>query len=457
MTGEADRPPVTRPAGRAAFAWPLVPALPAGVAAGVDPATALVVVAAAVSGLVLVWRVDRAALALLVGVVFQDYLARISPHALVWLVAVLLVAWVVRRAQGRLHPHRLRLVALPGLALAAVAVVSYAAHPLGLPGLWVLVAYVLLVAVTLVLADCLCGPLPPRRAARVYVLACVAAAVCGLLTAVLSDRHRVVGPVANADAFAFLLVAAAPLVGTVRSRPDQPVWWVWGSFATLTVAGVGTQSRSALLALLGMVLVAVATRLLSPRYAGALLGVVATLAALVVTTLPLPVGQALSDPQRYADASLAQRQDARAAALAMTEAAPLLGMGPAAYPLLHRDYLDADDDAAPVDVDTAYSTLLETSAELGVLGGLALYATWLLPAVGLVRRWREHRSPLRGGVLLALVGLLTASVGEARAVALPLWFLAALSIGLGRPHLVRTPLPGPPPERSPSGQVALRS
>lgn len=446
---------MTRPAGRAAFAWPLVPAVLVGLAAGVDPRTALVVAAAAASGLVLVWRVDWAALALLVGAVFQDYLARLSPHALVWLAAVLLVAWVVRRAQGRLHPHRLRLVALPGLALAAVTVASYAAHPLGLPGLWVLVAFVLLVAVTLVLADCLCGPLPPRRAARVYVLACVAAAVCGLLTAVLSDRHRVVGPVANADAFAFLLVAAAPLVGTVRSRPEQPGWWVWGSFAVLTVAGVGTQSRTALLALLGMVLVAVATRLLSPRYAGALLGVVATLAALVVTTLPLPVGQALSDPQRYADASLAQRQDARAAALAMTEAAPLLGMGPAAYPLLHRDFLD--EDAAPVDVDTAYSTLLETSAELGVLGGLALYATWLLPAVGLVRRWREHRSALRGGVLLALVGLLTASVWEARAVALPLWFLAALSIALGRPHLVRAPLFAPRPEHRTSGQVALRS
>ncbi len=112
----------------------------------------------------------------------------------------------------------------------------------------------------LVLADCLCGPLAPRRAARAYVLACVAASLCGIVTAVLSDRHRVVGPVTNVDTLAFFLIAALPLVGTVRTRVEQPVWPVWACFGVLLAAGVGTQSRAALVALVAMILLAVAHR-----------------------------------------------------------------------------------------------------------------------------------------------------------------------------------------------------
>ena len=70
----------------------------------------------------------------------------------------------------------------------------------------------------LVLADVLCGPLAPRRAARLYVLACVAASVCGIVTAILADSHRVAGPVESSDTLAFFLIAAVPLVGTVRTR-----------------------------------------------------------------------------------------------------------------------------------------------------------------------------------------------------------------------------------------------
>ena len=36
-----------------------------------------------------------------------------------------------------------------------------------------------------------------------------------------------------------------PLVGTVRTRREQPVWRVWACFAVLLAAGVGTQSRAA--------------------------------------------------------------------------------------------------------------------------------------------------------------------------------------------------------------------
>ena len=131
---------------------------------------------------------------------------------------MLLVAWAIRRAQGPLHDQRLLAVALPVVALAGTILVAFVAHPNGTAGLQACAKYAELSIVMLVLADVLCGPLAPRRAARLYVLACVAASLCGIVTAVLSERHRVVGPVANVDTLAFFLVAALPLVGTVRTR-----------------------------------------------------------------------------------------------------------------------------------------------------------------------------------------------------------------------------------------------
>ncbi len=96
--------------------------------------------------------------------------------------------------------------------------------------------------------------------------------------------------------------------------------------------------------------------------------------------------------------------------------------------------------------------LLETTAELGLLGAGALYAVWLVPAIDLRRRWRQERSQLKGSVLVALVGLLAASMWETRTFALPLWFLAALTLALGRPRPARLPLFAPRPT-APSGQV----
>jgi putative inorganic carbon (hco3(-)) transporter len=449
--------PVTRPRGRLVFLLTLPVAAAAGLAAGVSPYAALVVTAAVVSASVLVRRVEWAAIAVIGTGVFEGYLSLISPWATDWLAAVLLVAWAVRRAQGRLHDQRLVAVALPVVVLATAVVVAFVVHPNGVAGLQVGAKYAELSIVMLVLADVLCGPLAPRRAARVYVLACVAASLCGIVTAVVSDRHRVVGPVANVDTLAFFLVAALPLVGIVRTRLDRSLWRVWACFAVLMVAGVGTQSRAAFVALVGMVLVAVLTGLLALRYAGALLAVVTTCVALVITVLPLPIGQALSDPQRYSETNIAQRNDVRREAFEMTKASPVVGLGPGAFALFHQDYRQDANHYRGRDLDAPYSTVLEASAELGLLGLLALYAAWMLPAAAARRRWLRDRSRLAAGVLLALGGLLTASLLESEQYALPLWFMAAMTFALGRTGRPRHPFfPAGPDERS-SGQVVARS
>ncbi len=445
--------PATRSAGWLALLLPLPVAAVAGLGAGLDPDLTLTLGAAVVSAAVLVSRVEWAALAVVAGAVFEDYLRHVSPWALEWLVAVLLVAWVVRRAEGRLHPHPLRRTALSVAALVAAVGLALAVHPHGREGLDVAASYAGLAVVALVLADVLSGPLPPRRAARVYVLACVVASVCGLLTAAVSDRHVAAGPVESSDTLAFFLLAAVPLAGTVRARPRHPAWWTWACFTILLLGIVGTQSRVAFVALLAMLLAAVVTGRLTLRHAGGLLAVAATGVALYVAVLQVPLGQALTDPQRDADTTTSQRLDLRLTALDMARVSPVVGLGPGAFALLHQDYRAADADPDLGGVETAYSTLLEGAADLGALGALALYAVWSLPVAAARRRWLADRSALTGAVLLALDGLLVASLLESGQHVLPLWFLAALAVARGHAPPGRTPVFGGGPRVEPSGQV----
>jgi O-antigen ligase len=452
-TGSAQLP-VTRPRGLGTFVLPLPVAAAVGLVAGLAPHAALVALAAVTPVLVLALRVDWAALAVVGSAVFEHYLDQVSPWATEWLVAVLLAGWLVRRARGPLHGHRLRGPVVSAGVLLLVVVLAYAVHPHGVPGLEVCARYAALAAVMVVLADCLCGPLAPGRAARAYVLSCVLASVCGLVSAILSEHHRVAGPVESADTLAFFLVAAVPLVGTVRTRPGQPAWWVWACLLTLLAAGVGTRSEAAIVALLGMVLVALMTGLLAPRHAGAVLAVLATGAALVIALQPVPVGKIVTDAHRHANQALQHQDDVRAAALDMVRESPALGLGPAAFRLLHQDHLARDARVSPP-VQTG-STVLEVAAEVGLLGLVALYAVWLLPAAGALRRWRRDRSRLTAATLLALGGLLTASLVEAEQYALPLWFLAAMAHAQGRPTSRRPPIfSGPGHERT-SGQLGPR-
>lgn len=449
--------PVTRPRGRLAFLLPLPVAAAAGVAFGWSPLVALVAAAATVSALVLAVRLEWAALAVVGTAVFDDYLDLVSPWAAEWLAAVLVVAWLVRRARGPLHAHRLVTAGVPAGVFGATVLLAASVHPHGYQGLTVSARYAELIIVLLVLADCLAGPLAPRRAARAYVVSCVLASLCGIVTAFVDDGHRVSGPLEAPDELAFFLIAAVPLVSTLRSRGGRPLWWVAAAFATLVIAVVGTQSRGAYVALVAMVVLAVATGQLALRYAGAFLAVVTTGVAFVLAVLPDPIGQAIADPQRYAETNFSQRNDLRRAAFEMTKASPLVGLGPGAFALYHQDYRPPGADPAGGDLDVAYSTPLEVSAELGVLGAAALYAVWAVPAIAARRRWLRDGSQLAAVLLLAVDGLLTASLIESTQNLLPLWFFTAMAFAMSRSPLRRRPLFGDSGGQRSSGQVGPRS
>jgi O-antigen ligase len=267
--------------------------------------------------------------------------------------------------------------------------------------------------------------------------------------------------VASPDTFAFFLIAALALAA-VGPRPRRQVWWDragldWSGFAILLAAVIGTQSRSAMVALAVMLLVAVVTRLLALRYAGILLAVMTTGAAFVLAVLPHPIGQGLTDPERYAETNIAERNDFRRAAVEMTRASPVVGLGPGAFTLFHQDYRDPDADPTHSDLDVAYSTFLEASAELGLPGALALYGIWVVPAIVARRRWLRARTRTLATTLVGLDGLLTMSLIETEQYVLPLWFLTAMTVALSRPRRPRLSLfPRAVPDNS-SGQVVPRS
>jgi O-antigen ligase len=388
---------------------------------------------AALTALVLAPHVEWAALAVVACAVFEGYLDLISPWATEWLALLLVLAWAVRRAEGPLHEHRQLTTAVPAGIFAVVLALAAVLHLNGYAGLVVCATYAELIIVMLVLADVLSGPLAPLRAARVYVWSCVLAALCGLVTAAVDAPHRVTGPLVGADDLAFFLVAAVPLLLTVRTRTRKSEWWIWAAFATVVIALVGTRSRAAVAALGVMLLISVVFRMLPVRYAGVLMALAGASIAFVLAAMPHPIGEAISDPQRYAETRIAERNDLRDTAVRMIQERPVLGHGPGSFALLHQDYRAEDAGPADLHLDTAYSTALEVAAELGVVGALALFGVFVVPGRAVRRTWRRTRTDLAAATLLALTGLLAAALVESQQDGLPLWFLAALAAALGRP------------------------
>lgn len=443
--------PPSRPRGRLAFAVPLPFAAAIGVATGVSPRLTFVVCAAIVSALVLILRVEWAAAVVVCAAIFESYLSAVSHWAPLWLTYVFLLAWLVRRVRGPLHQRRLLAIGVPVTALVAVVIAGTALHPRGVVGIETAMEYLLPAVVMLVLADVLMGTWAPLLAARIYVMACLVAALCGIADALVSADHLVAGPVADADIFAIFLVAALPLTRAVFSHGEKPAWRSWACTIILITAVVGTQSRPAVLAMMVMLVLAVITGRVSKRHAGGVLAGVITAVALLVAVLRLPLGDVVTNAENRSQVRTLVHFDDRLAALRMIEDKPLTGHGPGAIAVIHQDYLaevqgaevphprpgrDAESQAARA---TAHSTMLEAGAELGLVGLLLLYTCWLVPAIFAFRRWRLDRSPLTADVGRALAGLLVFSVLESAWAQFPLWFLAAAAFALGgrtrRQHL----------------------
>jgi O-antigen ligase len=420
----------------------------------VAPLPTATAAAALVSAVVLLPRLEWAALALVCASVFADWLTLLSAYATAWLTALLVLSWAVRRAAGPLHARCPAWVLLPAGVLTVVLVLVTAVHGGDAARLEATAAYAVPLAVFVVLVDCLSGPLAPRRAARAYVLACTLAALGALVAAVAGSAHRVAGPIEQPDELALFLLAAVPLAPTLARRrsgsrsawsrsPRHDAALVTAVVAVLLLALLGTRSRPALLALLVVVALAVATRTLSVPRGGAFALAVATGAALVMVVAPRVLGTVIAQAQHDSDVGLGARVERWRAALELTSQAPVLGPGTGT----------GLDEAVGV-----YSTVLQASIELGVVGAVALLAVFVVPLLGARRRWRRDRSRLTAAVGLSLTGLLALSLVQTVQFALPLWLLAALAAALGQRNRGRLVVPdGPAARPVPTGGARGRS
>ncbi|WP_395692771.1 O-antigen ligase family protein [Nocardioides sp.] len=401
-----------------------------GLAAGVVPGPlALAMVAAAVTaGLLL--HLEWAAMAVVGAALFDDYLMAVDPRISKLLAAVLVVSWVVWRCSTRRQVAGGSRVRLAALAFAGVLAAAAVVHNNGDAGLAVALRYAGFLGVFLVLSDVLRDRLSPRQVARWYVVACVAASLCGLATFALAQDRRVGGPIGDPNDLAFFLLPAVALAPAVRGEGRGRRFWDAGALVVV-VAIVGTLSRGALVGLAGMLLLVLLSGMVRARVLAGLCAAASVAVLVVVVALPGLVSVSLHQKGVVADQNVSERLDLWAAAGRMTVEHPLLGLGPGAFALHHQDYSTALPDDVNHPLDVAHNTWLEAASELGLAGLTAFVAVLVLAFVEAWGAWRRRGDPVAAAVCAALVGTTLAATFVSEQYYLPFWLLAALAVGVG--------------------------
>jgi len=410
-------------------AAPLLAAAVFGVLAGLAPLPLLLAVGGLAAITAVLLKLEWLALALVAVSLFEDYATRAGPSVVKGLAVLLVLAWVVRRCRGRLYEGPRSPVLVAALAFVVVLLLATAVHNNGAGGLAVVLRYAGFLGVLFVLADAMRGGLRPERVAQVYVVASALAACCGLLTFAVGADRRVGGPIGDPNDFAFFLLPAVAL--GVAVRRTTRCRWPWDlATVVVLVALLGTLSRGALVGLVAMVVLAVAAGMVRLRGAVGLAVVVGVVAGLVAATFPSLVSVSLQQKDFVAQQNVSERLDLWTAAAEMTVAHPVLGMGPGAFALHHRDYLTGLPDDVNHPLDVAHNTWLELSSELGVLGLAAFVAMLAVAFAQAWSGWRRRRDPVAAAVCAGLVGTVAAATFVTEQYYLPMWLLCAVAVGV---------------------------
>lgn len=225
---------------------------------------------------------------------------------------------------------------------------------------------------------------------------------------------RVEGPIGEKNRYAQILVVLVPL-GIMLARAETSRGLRSAALvATLLVAagGVLTYSRGAAVALFAVVVLMVVLRELRVRYlvAVVLLGVIVAVAfprwAERFSSALDAVGS--DEGIEAADGSVRGRLSSTLGALQVYSQHPVIGVGPAQYPLYHRDAAEQVD-LRIEDTRQPHNLYAQVLAETGTLGAVG-FATivWLALRATLRARRRAHDDPLlRGMATGLLVALLT--------------------------------------------------
>lgn len=259
--------------------------------------------------------------------------------------------------------------------------------------------------------------------------------------------HRVVGPIGDPNRYGLILLVLIPFAidRIAGSRRPVPRILALATLGVCSMSIVFTHSRGAFVALVGMLASLVVIRRPRPRYVVAALVVAAMLSPLLPSSYIQRIqtlAVAITRPQEtigFEDFSMRGRLSENLAAVQMFLDHPLVGVGLNNYPVRYQDYsqeilLD------PRSTERATHNLyLETAAETGIVGLLALGVLLWVVFRGILVARRTLREPelaeIRGmvdAVAIGLLGFLAGSLFLHAAHARYFWLLAGIALALPR-------------------------
>ncbi len=393
-----------------------------------QPVLALLIPAGLIAVVVLVRRLDLAAMLVIGCAPFDRYLnLYINSSAFKAVGVLLLVSFVFNRFRGPTAKRQPLSIAI--IVFLCLMLTSAAVHPNGALGLQVVQRYLSFGLTALVLISVLQRELKPRIAVATYTYAATVGSVFALYNFLSGGSLRASGPILDPNDLAYVLVAAIPFALWLGGRRFL-LFHVLCAFS-LAAAAAATLSRGAAIAAVAMLAVALwRGHIPAGAIVGSLLAIV--VAVPIVTTFYSSIlDTAVQQKQYIAGYNVDTRAMRWQGALDMTWQNPILGVGPAGF---RENYLRVSDHAEPAEpTPVSHEMFLEVSSELGV-PALAVFVTMIGLAWRAGNRARLSSagadSSLASATQISLVGTITASLFLTEQYYLTLWFVLALSAAL---------------------------
>lgn len=414
-----------------------------GLLAARQPLAALLLLVAALGGLVVLARADIVLLVMIAALPWENKLhyPSASLSTVKGIGAAVMLAYLIR-----LLTTRDITVRLPGLLGIVVALgvwigISLIASSDPSEGMQKLVRWALFLVFFFLVVQLVDGRAEIRRALRWFTSSVAVAAVYSLW--LLIEGHngfRAAGPLEDPNDFAYLLACTAPLaVYLVTADPQRRLVWS-ASFVAIIAAMLATFSRGALVGTGALLAWAIVTGRV-PLWAIVSGLSVAAIAAVIAFTIFSPVfNVALHQKEHIAQSNTESREALWVAALKLADREPVTGVGPAqfpkeALPLLRNDPINLA--TFKISKSVTHNSYLEILAENG-LPALFLFVAylvtvwWLLRGVQRRATWthdadeRRLATALQASFLIAIVSATFLS----EELTAPFWLLGGLAVVL---------------------------
>jgi O-antigen ligase len=369
----------------------------------------------------------------------EGYLMQVHPGMAKLAPGMFLLAWVAHRLWTRRPLVTFHPIVAAVAALAMVVMISAATHLDNGYAVESLLRWLPFLVLTVALVDVLSHDVHPSAALSALMVGALIAGAGALVSFVVLDSPRATGPLEDPNDLAYVLTAAAPIalvrLGRARGRRALALALV---LAVLLAGSAATVSRGGAMAVMATLGYVVWRRLVPGRLLAFGAGLLAVVAALVLTVAYDQIQVALDQKRYIASTNLETRTLRWEAALRMLGSNPLLGVGPGGARSGYVKYSGFAELAEPTPV--THQMYLEVGAELGALGLAAFLATILAAFVAAelaIRRLHRAHVPPDDATLLtafacqaSLLALCTSSFFLSEEYYLPLWATVAVAAAL---------------------------